>query len=263
PKLAGQLAYRMFTTPRNRAQHKVSDQIMEQAQLFEFMYGSKLLKGYEWGSGPKTCLLVHGWESRGTALRSFVPALVNEGYRVIAFDGPAHGHSDGKQTDLPHFGGAIRALLRREGKVEAIIAHSFGGASTVYTLANLVQDQAIESLVLIASPSRLDRVMERFARFVHLPPKGQEWFRKILEKRAKLRLEEASIGTAYSKVKVDQTLVIHDKLDQVVPFAEAETVFASWDHITLLVTEGEGHFKLVKNPKIIQRVTHFISQERA
>jgi alpha-beta hydrolase superfamily lysophospholipase len=61
---------------------------MEQAEVFEFMYKGKILKGYSWGTGKRN--VVHGWESRGTALRSFVPVLLEKGFRVVAFDAPAH-----------------------------------------------------------------------------------------------------------------------------------------------------------------------------
>ena len=76
PSLASKVAFRLFTTPRRRARHKSSDPILEKAEVFEFLYGEQMLKGYQWGSGGRTVLLVHGWESRGTALRTFVPSLL-------------------------------------------------------------------------------------------------------------------------------------------------------------------------------------------
>ena len=79
PSKAAQIAYNLFTTPRIRARHKKSDKVLESARIFEFMYAKHILKGYEWGEGEKTILLVHGWESRGTAMRSFVPKLVSDG----------------------------------------------------------------------------------------------------------------------------------------------------------------------------------------
>ncbi|NUO03188.1 MAG: alpha/beta hydrolase, partial [Saprospiraceae bacterium] len=136
PDAAARVAYRLFSTPRVRAAHSISDELLESARLFEFMYGHQVLKGYEWGKGEQVVLLVHGWESRGTALRGFVPSLIEKGYRVVTFDGPAHGNSDGKRTNIIHFAGAIRAIIRHIGGVHSIITHSFGGASTVFALSN-------------------------------------------------------------------------------------------------------------------------------
>ena len=76
PVTAGKVAYRLFTRPRVRAVHRSSDAVLESARLSEILYGRQILKIYEWGSGERTVLLVHGWESRGTAMRSFVPGLV-------------------------------------------------------------------------------------------------------------------------------------------------------------------------------------------
>ena len=125
PQKAAEIAYKLFSTPRSRAKHRASDPILEQAHLFEVLYGKYILKGYEWGSGEKTILLVHGWESRGTALRTFVPALLKKGYKVVAMDGPAHGNSSGKSTNLPIFAGAVLAFIQQLGGVHGIITHSF------------------------------------------------------------------------------------------------------------------------------------------
>lgn len=261
PNYAGKLAYQLFTTPQNRARHKTSDRILEQAKMFEFLYGGKVLKGYEWGSGDKTCLLVHGWESRGTALRSFVPSLVENGYRVVAFDGPAHGNSDGTQTNLPHFAGAIRAAIQHIGDVDSIIAHSFGGASTVFALANVDNTIHLEKLVMVATPSRMEKALDHFSTFLTIPKTVQKKFRETLEKRAKVLLNETSVTLAYPKVNIKQTMVIHDKKDEVVPFAAAEAIYQTWNNITFLVTEGLGHFHLMKNPDLINRVIQFIKTD--
>ncbi|MEM8906547.1 MAG: alpha/beta hydrolase [Bacteroidota bacterium] len=261
PRFAGNLVYRLFTTPQRRAKHKISDATLESARLFEFMYEGQILKGYEWGSGTQTCLLVHGWESRGTALRSFVPDLVEKGYRVVTFDAPAHGHSAGKQIDLPHFGGAIRAIIRHIGSVDTVIAHSFGGASLVYTMANMDNSIHLDRLVLIASPSRMEKMMENFARFLRIPRSVKRRFRQILENRVSRPLEEVGLSSTLPKINAKQILLVHDRYDKVVPFAEAETVLNNWESVSLVVTEGLGHFQLMKNPKLIKRVMQFIQQD--
>lgn len=102
--------------PQNRAKHRVSDSVIEQAQISDILVGENMLKTYEWGEGEKTILLVHGWQSRGTALRSFVPKLKEAGFRVVAFDAAAHGDSSGKRVDLLDYGGAIKALYHKYEK---------------------------------------------------------------------------------------------------------------------------------------------------
>lgn len=259
PKQTAKIAYKLFSTPRIRAQHKRSDSIIEKAKVFDFMYAGRLLKAYEWGSGDKIVLLVHGWESRGTALRSFVPDLVKQGFKVVAIDGPAHGNSSGKQTNLLHFGGAIRAIINQVGTVHSIIAHSFGGASTVFTLSNLAPDIKIERLILIAVPSAMKRVIDHYIKFVHLPQSVSNELIKILENKLGQSLQEIDVSKANDLIRVNKTLLVHDREDKVVPFGASEAIAENWDNVSFLVTEGYGHYDLIKNPVVVDRVVCFVS----
>ncbi|MEM1323134.1 MAG: alpha/beta hydrolase [Bacteroidota bacterium] len=259
PRLSGHLAYKLFTTPNKRAKHRSSDMLLEQARIFEFLYGGHLLKAYEWGQGDRVILLVHGWESRGTALRSFVPPLLRRGYRVVAFDGPAHGNSGGKRTNLPHFGGAIRALINRIGGVSGIIAHSFGGASTMFTLANLDNSITVEKMVMIGVPGSLKNVLSQFSGYLHIPQSISNQVARIVERKINGPLDEAHVGKISERAKVGQTLIIHDKMDNIVPFTEAENNIQHWEKAQLLVTEGYGHYKLMKNPDVVSRVVNFLT----
>lgn len=258
PQKAAKIAFELFSTPRIRAKHKTSDPILESARMFEFLYGKQILKGYEWGKGAQTILLVHGWESRGTALRTFVPALVSAGYRVMAFDGPAHGNSDGKTTNLIHFAGAVRAAIRQAGNVHGIITHSFGGASTVFALGHLEPSIPIEKLVLIAVPDSMHQVLDGVANTFKLPKNIKKIFFKLVEGRLKKSVKEVDVSLAYNKLDIKETLVIHDLTDQVVLFQNAENIYKNWDNIILLVSEGYGHYRLMKNPDLITRVAAFM-----
>ncbi len=259
PKTAARIAFDIFTTPRTRAVHKRTDSIIEAARLFEVLYGKIILKGYEWGAGERTVLLVHGWESRGTALRSFVPGLLAAGYRVVAFDGPAHGNSGGKQTNLPHFAGAVRAVLNQIGPVHGIITHSFGGSTTSFALAQLDNSISIEKLVLIAVPANTRKVVANFAKLVNLPKTAYEAVKAMIHQRLNgLHFHETDLEVSLEKVKVNDVLVVHDKFDPSVPFESAEGIFEKYDHASLLVTQGHGHFLLMKHPEVVRRVINFM-----
>lgn len=258
PGPMAQLAFRLFTTPRKRAKHKVSDAILEQAEVFDFLYGAQMLKGYQWGTGDRIILLVHGWESRGTALRSFVPALVKQGFKVVAFDAPAHGNSGFTRTTLPHYGGAIRAIINRVGGVYGVIAHSFGGASTVFTLANLDNSIEIKRMVMVACPSNFADMLDQFLRAINAPPALAKRFENIVSSVVKVPISEANVSHLMPKAKIEDLLVVHDRHDQVVPFAQGELIANTQPNSQMLISKGWGHFALMKNEEIIERVTHFI-----
>jgi fermentation-respiration switch protein FrsA (DUF1100 family) len=76
-------------------------------------------------------------------------------------------------------------------------------------------------------------------------------------------LEQADILHALEKVKVNEVLIIHDKNDNSVPFESAEVIFEKYDHTSLLVTEGLGHSRLLKNPQVVNKVVEFIGPPSA
>lgn len=259
PKKAAKIAFELFSTPRMRAKHKTSDPILESARVFEFLYGKQILKGYEWGRGAQTVLLVHGWESRGTALRTFVPALVAQGFRVVAFDGPAHGDSAGKTTNLIHFAGAVRAAIRQVGEVHAIVAHSFGGASSVYALSHLDTSLSVEKLVLVAVPDSMYRVLDGAADSLKLPKTIRKEFFRLIENLLQKPATEVDVSRAHANLNIKEALLVYDLLDPVVPFSAGENIYKHWEDVTLLVSEGLGHYRLMKNPDLIGRVVEFVN----
>lgn len=257
PRKAGRTAYKLFSTPRIRARHRTSDDLLESARIFEFMYGKQLLKGYEWGRGDKTILLVHGWESRGTALRYFVPPLLEKGFKVVAFDGPAHGNSGGKRTNLLHFAGAVKAILKQIGGAQGVITHSFGGASTVFALSRLAPDININKLVLIGVPDRMEEVLQNAVDTMKIPPPAARSFYRYIENKVKIPVESIALSET-NLHNVKDVLIVHDESDIVVSPKNARSVFAAWDNATLLLANGYGHYRLMKNPDLTARVANFM-----
>lgn len=262
PKAAGKWTYNLFTTPRRKAKHKYSDPTLEKARLFEFLYAKQVLKGYSWGRGDKTVLLVHGWESRGTAMRSFVDPLVAAGYRVVAFDGPAHGNSEGKRTNLPEFAKAIRAFIHHVGAVEAAICHSFGGAAMMYALSQLEIETELRRLVFISSPNQMKLMLQQATDFMRVPAVARKHFQSIIEYKMLMPVAKASLGEWGNGIKTEDILIIHDEEDRVVPVSEALAMFESIDQASALITRGYGHYQITKNPDVIHRVSQFIQVGR-
>lgn len=258
PRAAGAKAFELFTTPRSRAKHRIPEALLAEAQIFEVLFGKYMLKCYEWGSGEQTILLVHGWESRGTALRTFVPELVEQGFRVVAMDGPAHGDSGGKRANLRSFGESIKTVIRRLGNVHGVITHSFGGAATVFALSELDQDISVEKLVLIGTPNRMENIFRTTIKTLNVPPRAAKYFRQLVEGKVGRSLTEASLSNLGLSAQIGEALVVHDTTDQAVSLEAARLVAESWPNARMLITEGYGHYRLMKNPDVIQRVALFV-----
>ncbi|MEZ4948803.1 MAG: alpha/beta hydrolase [Saprospiraceae bacterium] len=258
PGFTSNIAFKLFATPMVRAKHKSSDKLLESAKIFDFLYAGELLKGYEWGEGEKIAILVHGWESRGTALRSMVPILLNDGYKVVAFDGPAHGNSTGKRTHLIHFSGALKALITRLGTVDLVITHSFGGAAITYTMQRYLKELYLDKLIMIAVPSTMRSIYEEVVDVMKMPSAVAKRVLKKMEKLAGEPIDDLGLPLLGKGLKVGEVLIIHDKEDNVVPFSFAENIFNSWENAELAVTEGLGHYRILKNEAVLDKVHQFL-----
>lgn len=258
PKKAGQIALNIFGTPRSRAQHKVSDDLIESAKVGDIIIDGMNIKTYEWGVGKKTILLAHGWESRGTALRAFVPDLVQAGYKVIAFDAPAHGDSEGGRATLLSFAEVIGHVLCKNTPIHAIIAHSFGGPTSIYALAQLEPKLVIPKLVLIAAPSAISVPLNEAISMMNLPPKAARKFTLNLEKIVHSSIKELTVPLFAKDLKFDNVLIIHDQSDLIVPINSAIEHSKAFKNAQLLTTDGLGHYLMLKNNQVVKRVTDFI-----
>jgi pimeloyl-ACP methyl ester carboxylesterase len=56
-------------------------------------------------------------------------ALVGAGFRVVAYDAPAHGESTGRFASLPEFARALADVAEALGKIHGLFGHSLGGAA--------------------------------------------------------------------------------------------------------------------------------------
>lgn len=263
PKWTGQLAYKIFGTPRWRAQHKRPDALILAARVVDFPFQNEIIKCYEWGdvSASKTVLLAHGWESRGTALRMYVPDLIERGYKIIAFDALAHGDSTGKRNNLLINAQTVAALSKHYNGFYAAIAHSFGCTSILYAMEFLDKTMTINRLVFLAVPPRLLRIVENVFQMMALPDATQKAFIKIIDTRSGHPIEETDVAKASETTKnnVGKLLLIHDEYDEVTNFEAAKRVEATWKNALLLITSGYGHFRIAKNPDVIKRIIEFIN----
>src|SRR5258706_2849691 len=128
PELAGTLAERLYLTPPPKGAMSALDLIDARSGFVE--HKGRHLATWRWGShSSPAVLLVHGWGGYAAQLRAFVFPLLCAGYRVIAYDQPAHGVSEGRLTGLPDLADALAEVAWHHGQVRALVAHSLGAAA--------------------------------------------------------------------------------------------------------------------------------------
>ena len=260
PGLAGLWAERLFLTPpRPRYPSSEFFDLIDARQSF-LRHRGRHIATWHWGpADAPAVLLVHGWGGRATQMRRFVAQLAAAGYRVIAYDQPAHGLSDGKLTGLPDFADVLVAVARHHGKVHALITHSLGGPAAAIALA---RGLPVERAVLISPPSDLVGFSRRFARWLALPERVRRSMQAAIEERFGVRWSELEVAQLAPRLRA-AALVIHDRHDTQVPWKQGAALARHWPGARLMSTRGLGHGRILESDAVARAAVDFIAGRSA
>jgi pimeloyl-ACP methyl ester carboxylesterase len=258
PNVASRIAVDLFMTPRRFKTPERERALLADASPFDVRLGTDTtLRAWSWGEGP-VVILVHGWEGRGSQMSTFVRPFVDAGYRVVTFDAPGHGASDGKRSSLPHFTWALRGVAAATAEPHAIIAHSLGCAAT--TLA-LREGLTANRLVFFAPPLEPVDYTARFADIIGINDNVLTRMRLRIEERFLRRWSDYSLAQT-AKEMTAPLLVIHDREDRETYWSEGHALAAAWPNARLITTEGLGHRRVLRDASLIEQATRFISDSR-
>lgn len=256
PRWAAKLAIKIFATPIRIPRPISEKDFFESANKFHLKNG---IAAFEWGKPTDPVVfLIHGWNGRGTQLGAFAQPLVKKNFRVIAFDGPGHGDSPGNQTNPKHFAHFIIDAQKEiaPNGIHSVIAHSFGGGCSVLAATLGLQTK---SFILIASPAFYEKVVIFFAKSLGLNEKGYQYFIDMITTLTAIHPKDLNIGKLGSKLNLP-CLVIHDEGDNAVDVLSAKSINEHWPHSELYLTQGLGHRRILKDPRVLDKVSDFIEK---
>lgn len=257
PDVAVRWAETIFCTPPRHDPPDTEEEFIATGRRFVVRSESQDLAAWEWGAGP-TILLAHGWGSRAGRFRSVGTALVEEGFRVVAHDAPAHGRSTGRFASLPEFARALGAVADQVGEVYGVVGHSLGGAAACVAMHAGLQ---VRRVVLVAAPADVQRFTQDFGDYLRIPPRTRQRMRRNLEARLKMRLEDLHIPTLVRALPVP-ALVVHDREDAEVPFANGEEIARAFPRARLIATSGLGHRAILRDPEVVRQTVAFLREDR-
>ena len=216
---------------------------------------NKKIVVYEYGTGEKKILLVHGWSGRGTQLVKIADELLKIGYSIISFDAPGHGKSSGKTTDMTEFIHSILELEKIFGPFEAAIGHSLGGMA----LLNSVKKQLnIKQLVIIGSGDKVESIINSFISRLELPNSIAIQMQKKMESKHQILMNQYDASYAAKEVSIP-VLVIHDQNDSDIPVSASINIHQNLEKGALLITKELGHRKILGDDKVIKSIINFLN----
>lgn len=256
PRFAVRYAYGLWTTPSRTTLRADERAWLTQAQRVPFAWKGKPVVVYAWGVG-ETVLLLHGWGGRAAQWRAFVDPLLAAGFRVIAFDAPAHGASAGRRTTLPELAAVVCALAAQVGPLRGLIAHSLGVACGALALR---QDLRTQGVVAISPPARFDALLDYFTHMLALPADFVARLRRLIETRFGVRVWEELSADFNARALNTRALLIHDRDDRTLGPEHGRALARAWPDARFVQTTGLGHLRILDDAKVVRLAVDFLRQ---
>jgi pimeloyl-ACP methyl ester carboxylesterase len=265
PRLAEMWAERLFLTPPRSALARSAFFDLIDARSRFLVHRGRRIASWHWGApDAPAVLLVHGWGGAAAQMRRFVFPLAAAGFRVIAYDQPAHGLSQGRLTGLPDLADALAAVAARfageNGALHGIIAHSLGATAAARALASgaLPAADAAPRIALLSPPSDILGYSQRFARGYGIPERVRNAMQAAIEERYGVSWPELDVTRVAPRLRAP-ALVIHDRGDRVVPWRQGARFAREWPGARLLLTEGLGHRRLLEDDEVAHAAVDFVA----
>lgn len=258
PALANRFFVYLFFTPVKYRTPEKERKAETFSEKFVMNIAGKNIQCYRWGSSTKTVLVIHGWAGRATQFRRFVKPLIKAGYQVVGFDGPAHGQSQGKRTNLDEFENVIQEVVKKIGNVSAIVAHSFGGVTSLYAIT---KGLPVKTLVNIASPTISEEIINTFLRAINGTAQTGEAFKKYVLKKSGKSFDQFSALEFIKHVPANlNLLLVHDEDDSEVKLDHPRALMKQFPQAQFIQTKGLGHTRILKDNNVIQGIVTFLSR---
>jgi pimeloyl-ACP methyl ester carboxylesterase len=242
PSWATKELMRIFTTPsKANIRPKEKDFLATAKQIKRQRNGVDIVE-YHWGNEyAPLIVLSYGWAYNAGRWRHFTETLVKNNFHVVAYDPPGHGNAPHGELDLPTNSAIIQEIIKDYGGATAILAHSFGGASSVYAVQGLPRALQPKRMVLMASFSHTPSVFKGYGKSLGLWKLTYQRMIDGFEKRFGIALRHFDLGLMTSNLSHIEGLLVHSPSDKVTPFGSAVRYHNYWKNSYLYAPKEGGH----------------------
>lgn len=257
PGIFTKVAFQKLTQPQIRKLRAHEQEALATAKQADLDFKGGTIRTYQWGVSGEPILLIHGWEGQAGNFSDIIPTLLHAGYQVHAFDAPSHGYSSIRPTSLLEFIELVAQQIQQLG-VKRLVSHSFGGVATTYALSQNPHI-SIDRYVLLTAPDRFrERIDYVFAQ-AGLHPKVKTRLIQQMEEDWQIEVDQLNVSRFVQTVQVNKALILQDKNDRIVLPEHSRRVHQAWPASDLQILEGTGHFRILRDPQVIEKVSQFLS----
>ena len=252
--------YQSFFSPSQYEEKSSEREVIDWGNTYRIPFESGELAVTTWGTSGPAVLLMHGWGGARAQMTGFVDPLLFAGYRLVAYDQPAHGESDGKMTNLLEIAPTMDLVAQREGPFQALIAHSFGTLIASYALVERDFPPPAR-LVYFGAFNQLLESLPRFQQLARLPDEIMDGFRTMLYENFSQEVLESITNERLTPHIPIPALLFHDVLDNVTPVEDSRAIARVWKSARYIETEGLGHRGALQSKAIHEQVVKFLKRE--
>ncbi|MBK2126207.1 alpha/beta fold hydrolase [Fangia hongkongensis] len=264
PLEAAKAAYQIMFYPkkRNKYYRTERDLINKTDKSMNFSVNNKEVTTYHWNqTSNKKVLLVHGFGGRCLDFSGIINLLCNADFHVIGFDAPAHGLSEGSNTDIGEFMECISQIsLVNGGGFDLAITHSFGAGALTYEMRN--KSVQIKQLGLIAPNATFPPIIKGFLNVLNAEEDVYSLLSDLIVDRFKNRMNRDELWSACSPVENISLMkhsgevdlcIMHGKFDKMLPIDQSEYLLETCRSVDIRASLNIfdcGHYDILKNPNL-------------
>ena len=175
------------------------------------------------------------------------------------------------RTSILHFAAAVSAVVESLGPARLLVGHSAGAAACSLalqneplspwgTLAGVVKNRPggldARGVALLGAPADPAALFGTFLRGLGVGERLHRSIRADVEQRYGFGWDSLNIRQPDRSPRIP-ALVIHDRDDLEVPFADAERIAREWPGAKLVATVGLGHQRILRDDRVVQHVVDF------
>ncbi|MCF6360101.1 MAG: alpha/beta hydrolase [Cyclobacteriaceae bacterium] len=258
PSTAHKIAWNLFFSPIRFNRPERENSVFESANQTSITVNSKEVVLFDWGTpGNPIAVVVHGWSGRATQFHKFIQPLMDKGFHVVGFDAPAHGLSEGKSTNIKEFFTVLTHIEKNMGPIKVGVGHSFGGVSLLYAIKEGLD---LNTVIMISSPTIGEDIFTNFRKKINASHGTSTAIRNMVVEKFNLSFEDITACELTKVISIKNLFIIHDKNDLEVPYQNAEALHTINPLSELLLTNGLGHTRILRDKKVVDTTIQFIEK---
>lgn len=254
PKLAVRAGAWLMTKPKRSQSPAHEMEWLARAKSSFVPYHKERIAFMEWGSGPAV-LFVHGWCSRGLRFSQMIGPLLDAGFKVAAFDAPAHGRSSGAHINIVQWSEAILAVGEQLGPVHGLIAHSIGATASVLALEAGLK---VNRVIFVSPLTDIGGAFAHFSRALEIPDNVVQGMIRHFEAIFKRSIDTIDAIRVAGQIETPPLLIFHDKEDPLLSHSRTTEMAMAWRNSELISTSGNGHHSILDDPGVIRETISFL-----